>query len=457
MTRFMGVNILPEMLVLWLVEAAVGFLAFYALLSGGTLLSPRAPWAGGLDVFAAVNSLLLATIVGLVGLAIGLYRVETYVRLRWLLLKAALSAAVSLPVACLVAWAIGIDAAVLSAGSPIKMLVAWSALLVATRLIYFAALRMDLFVRRVAVLGAPQAVARTITAIGRMPRTLYRIEAVETSPDQGSSGSAPRTLLPDGLWGVVVAGQGVPVEVPTGARRFDTETFWEDQLGRVDLPSVMPPYESAGVAEDALDGQVRAPVAYRPAEALRRGLDIVLASLLLMATAPVLLVTAAMIRMESPGPVFYRQERVGLGGRIFTLWKFRSMRADAERHGPAWAALHDPRVTVVGGFIRKVRIDELPQLVNVLRGEMSMVGPRPERPHFVEQLERTIPGYRQRSLVKPGLTGWAQVRYPYGASVEDAREKLSYDLYYVKHRNLAFDLLILLSTVRVILFQEGAR
>jgi exopolysaccharide biosynthesis polyprenyl glycosylphosphotransferase len=413
----------------------------------------------------AIHAVLLALVVGLVGLAMGLYRVEIYARPRWLLLKALLSAVVSLPLAWLTARITGIDTSALADDWPVKMLLAWSLLLVVTRLTYFAAMRMDLFVRRLAVLGAPQAVARTIAAVAGLPQALYRIEAVQPMPDRLSPGTARPARLPEGLWGVVVAGQGVPVEVPTGARRFDVDTFWEDQLGRVDVTSVNSTSINSTSAElrsvdgDAATaaGPAQAPVASRSEDALRRLLDIVLASLLLLATAMVLLVTALLIRIESPGPVIYKQERVGLGGRIFTLWKFRSMRVDAERHGPSWAAVHDPRVTLVGRFIRKVRIDELPQLVNILRGEMSMVGPRPERPHFVEQLERTIPGYGQRALVKPGLTGWAQVRYPYGASVEDAREKLSYDLYYVKHRNLAFDLHILLSTVRVILFQEGAR
>jgi lipopolysaccharide/colanic/teichoic acid biosynthesis glycosyltransferase len=137
--------------------------------------------------------------------------------------------------------------------------------------------------------------------------------------------------------------------------------------------------------------------------------------------------------------------------------KFRSMRTDAEARGPAWAARRDPRVTRVGAIIRLTRIDELPQLINVLRGEMSLIGPRPERPHFVAQLEQALPFYRDRARVKPGLTGWAQVNYPYGASVEDARAKLSYDLYYVKHRGVWLDLMILLATVRVVLFQRGAR
>ena len=187
-------------------------------------------------------------------------------------------------------------------------------------------------------------------------------------------------------------------------------------------------------------------------------MDLAVSLSLLVLTLPVMLVTALLIKLDSPGPVLYRQKRLGLHGEPFTLRKFRSMRIDAEASGdPRWAQQQDPRVTRVGRFIRAMRIDELPQLINVLLGEMSMIGPRPERPHFVEQLARVIPLYRERSYVKPGITGWAQVNYPYGASVEDAREKLAYDLYYVKNRSLLLDVLILFSTVRVILFREGAR
>ena len=191
---------------------------------------------------------------------------------------------------------------------------------------------------------------------------------------------------------------------------------------------------------------------------MKRATDLVVSVALLVATLPLIGLTALLVRLETPGPVFYRQQRVGLYGKPFTLFKFRSMRLDAEAAGsPRWAQRQDPRITRVGAFIRPMRIDELPQLINVLRGEMSMIGPRPERPHFVEQLGRVIPFYHQRSYVKPGLTGWAQVNFPYGASVEDAREKLSYDLYYVKNRNMLLDLMILVATIRVILFREGAR
>jgi len=190
---------------------------------------------------------------------------------------------------------------------------------------------------------------------------------------------------------------------------------------------------------------------------VKRTFDLGVSAIMLVLALPVMLLTAIAIRLESPGPVIYRQERVGLGGRRFMCLKFRSMRADAEGDGVArWAERGDPRVTRVGRIIRKLRIDELPQLLNVLRGEMSFVGPRPERPSFVKELKETIPFYDVRHSVKPGVTGWAQVRYTYGASVEDARKKLQFDLYYVKNHSLFLDLLILVETVRVVLFREGA-
>lgn len=185
----------------------------------------------------------------------------------------------------------------------------------------------------------------------------------------------------------------------------------------------------------------------------------VTASLALVALAvPVTVVAAIAIVLESGFPIFYRQDRVGRGGKTFVIWKFRSMRHDAEADGSArWAQPDDPRVTRVGRFLRKTRIDELPQLFNVLKGDLSLVGPRPERPQFVAQLARDIPFYSARHSVKPGVTGWAQVRYTYGASRDDAKNKLEYDLYYVKNHTLLLDVLILFETVRVVLRGEGAR
>lgn len=189
----------------------------------------------------------------------------------------------------------------------------------------------------------------------------------------------------------------------------------------------------------------------------RRLIDIVGATLGLIGSLPLMAVTAIAIRLESPGPVLYRQTRVGLHGGTFEIIKFRSMRTDAEANGPVWAQQRDSRVTRVGRLIRKLRIDEIPQFINVLRGEMSLIGPRPERPAFVAQLEELIPFYSERHLVKPGLTGWAQVRYPYGASFDDARGKHQYDLYYIKNQSPPLDVLIFLETVRVVLFGRLSR
>lgn len=190
---------------------------------------------------------------------------------------------------------------------------------------------------------------------------------------------------------------------------------------------------------------------------LKRAADIAASALLLLALWPIMLLTAVAVRADSPGPVIYRQRRVGLKNKVFTLYKFRSMREDAEADGAKWAEKNDPRVTRVGAFIRKVRLDELPQLINVLRGDMSFVGPRPERPEFVAELSAKIPYYYIRHTVKPGITGWAQVSAPYGASVEESRLKLEYDLYYIKRMSLFFDFKIFLRTVGVILFPSGSR
>jgi len=189
-----------------------------------------------------------------------------------------------------------------------------------------------------------------------------------------------------------------------------------------------------------------------------RLLDVLGAAVLLLLTLPVLLLVAVAIRLESPGPILYRQERIGRAGRTFTILKLRSMRDDAEADGVArWAAPKDSRVTRVGRFIRLTRIDEIPQALNVLRGEMALVGPRPERTVFVEQLDALIPHYHDRHAVLPGITGWAQVSMPYGASVDDAEAKLAYDLDYIRRRSLRMDLAILAATVRVMVFRIGAR
>ncbi len=189
----------------------------------------------------------------------------------------------------------------------------------------------------------------------------------------------------------------------------------------------------------------------------KRILDVIASLTGLLISSPASLLSAVIIKLESPGPVFYTQERVGDAGRLFKVVKFRSMRSDAEKDGPVWARQNDTRVTRFGGFIRKVRIDEIPQMWNVLTGEMSFVGPRPERPVFVEQLTKSIPYYALRHTVKPGITGWAQICYPYGASEEDALRKLEYDLYYIKNMSIRMDMWIIFQTIKTVLFQKGSR
>ncbi|WP_291259674.1 exopolysaccharide biosynthesis polyprenyl glycosylphosphotransferase [Fusobacterium sp.] len=188
---------------------------------------------------------------------------------------------------------------------------------------------------------------------------------------------------------------------------------------------------------------------------IKRLFDIIMAIIIGIMTLPVMIIAAIIVRLESPGPVIYSQDRVGENGKEFKVHKFRSMRNDAEKDGAKWAQVNDPRVTKFGNFMRKTRIDELPQLVNVFKGQMSFIGPRPERMVFIKELEKEIPYYNLRHMVKPGLTGWAQVMYPYGASVEDARKKLEYDLYYIKHHSLYLDLIIMFMTFKTVVFGKG--
>ncbi len=233
-----------------------------------------------------------------------------------------------------------------------------------------------------------------------------------------------------------------------GVTVLDENTFFERETGKISI-------------ELLSTGWLLASDGFRNGEFARYGrrlFDILVAGGLLVTTAPIMLLTALAIRIEDGAPVLYRQQRVGEHGALFELLKFRSMRQDAESDGVArWAEANDARVTRVGRVIRRLRIDELPQLFNILRGDMGFVGPRPERPEFVRQLAATIPFYAERHRIKPGLTGWAQLRYHYGASEEDAAEKLQFDLYYLKNHSLFLDLLILLQTVEVVVFGRGAR
>jgi sugar transferase (PEP-CTERM system associated) len=232
-----------------------------------------------------------------------------------------------------------------------------------------------------------------------------------------------------------------------GIRVDDGVAFTEQLAGKLSVENLNPSFLifSDGFKRSAIFKQVK------------RSVDILAAALTLTLLFPLSLLVALAIRLDSAGSILYRQERVGEDGKIFNLLKFRSMYVDAEENGPVWAMVNDKRITRVGRIIRKLRLDEIPQMINVLKGEMSFVGPRPERPFFVDILKKEIPFYSERHVIKPGITGWAQIWYRYGASKEDALQKLKYDLYYVKHMSLTFDLMIILQTAKTVFLTRGAR
>jgi exopolysaccharide biosynthesis polyprenyl glycosylphosphotransferase len=325
----------------------------------------------------------------------------------------------------------------------------WLAIVALYHLLFSFTLRQTRTTRRVLIIGEATRVNAVCASL--LSRRGQRFEQLVAHPTDQSVD----LLRQQQVWGVVVASDA---ENSVSERLLDyklrgikvisDKTFMELYLGRIDPDTLR--VNDVLLAHGFNAGGISA--------AIKRSCDLIISASMLILTAPMMALAALAIKLDSPGPVFYRQPRVGRLGRPFILLKFRSMTIDAEVGGePCWAQKHDPRITKVGAFIRATHIDELPQLANIIRGEMSLVGPRPERPHFVEQLALAIPFYLERSYAKPGLTGWAQVNFPYGASVEDAREKLAYDLYYAKHSCLLLDLFILISTVRVVLFREGAR
>ncbi|MGQ0559910.1 MAG: TIGR03013 family XrtA/PEP-CTERM system glycosyltransferase [Sphingosinicella sp.] len=325
------------------------------------------------------------------------------------------------------------------------------------------------FLRRVMVLGAGERAARIATLAGSNGAgfAIAGFVAMNDGPVAvaGAVNRADIDSLPDHLLDlrareVVLALEERRNALPlndllriktTGVEVHDFSTFLERETGRVDLDSLNPSWL---IFSDGFSA------GRRLSGIAKRLFDLAVSAVLLALAAPLIALAALGVKLESRGPVFYRQRRIGLYGQPFELVKIRSMRVDAEVGGKAvWAQQDDPRITRTGRWLRKLRIDELPQAWSVLRGQMSFVGPRPERPQFVADLEARLPYYGERHVVKPGITGWAQVNYPYGASVDDAREKLEYDLYYAKNYTPFLDLLILMQTARVILWPEteGAR
>lgn len=339
---------------------------------------------------------------------------------------------------------------------------------VVSRLIFFLYADKDILNRRVLVVGAGKRAA----AIGELAKKrhlkgvrvvgFWSVDDESRAAEQKHLFSVDRALVhavkENQIDEIVVAIDDRRKTFPTeallackmsGVEVIDSVTFLERQTGKIDVEGLHP---SSLIFADGYVHTVLKPGS-------KRVFDLLAASAILLLTWPIMVVTALVIWLESGcrGTIFYKQVRVGAGGKLFEILKFRSMVENAEKNGAQWAAKNDPRVTKVGNFIRKTRIDELPQLMNVLKGDMSFVGPRPERPKFVDELSASIPYYNLRHGLKPGITGWAQVCYAYGASEEDAVQKLQYDLYYMKNYSIFLDLMVLFQTADVVLWQKGSR
>lgn len=441
-TQLLGRYAAPEMIALGLVEMMLTFTLTLVMLT---------PASGTLSASSINPAIISAVTVGFTAFIIGLYRPQVFLQARTLLFNTLLSALLSFPAVWIMSktfglssfWPVGYDPL-----RPIKIVAIWSASVICIRLAFLLATRCNLFVHRVAIVcSGDLALSGTVARASRQGF----LEMTIIRPEMASA----TKLNADRFRTLIFAGGAEEAIVPAirdeyrhhGITIRNQAEFWERSLRRIDVASM----------DQVWLAQLEAAPRNWATVVITRIFDIFASIGLLVATFPLMCVVAVLVWADSPGSVLYRQERVGLHNQPFTLLKFRSMRSNAEASGPKWAQQKDPRVTRVGSFMRRTRIDELPQLLNILTGEMSFIGPRPERPHFVQQLSEVIPSYSERSRVKPGLTGWAQVNFPYGASVEDARAKLSYDLYYVKNRTILLDFLILLSTVRVILLQEGAR
>ena len=340
-------------------------------------------------------------------------------------------------------------------------------LLVANRLVIGGILGAHAFRRRVLVLGAGHRADR-LRQLGERPEVGFVIvgyigmsdskPVIDEAINRSAIHNLKRFVENLGVSEVVLALEERRNSLPlsdllriktAGVHVNEFSSFIERETGRVDLDTVNPSWLI--FSDGFSSGRAVSSVA-------KRLFDVAASLLLLILSLPLIVIFAILVKLDSRGPAFFRQTRVGLYGQPFDVVKLRSMRTDAEAAGGAqWATTNDPRVTRIGRFIRKVRIDELPQAWSVLKGEMSFVGPRPERPEFVADLEDKLPYYAERHMVKPGITGWAQINYPYGASIEDSRHKLEYDLYYAKNYTPFLDLLIILQTLRVVLWREGAR
>jgi len=455
-----GITWHPALVLLWLAESAAVLIAsrFACRLVGGPSLDPAIDWTQA-AVFG--GSVILAMV------AMGLFTRRMRDRMAGVVLRISLSVIAGGLLSGLILgfWP---DYKFTLTEFLSSMAFAWL-LLVLVRIIAQRLIDEDIFKRRVLVYGAGNNAMRIAKLRRRADQRGFKLlgfvpaegEDVEVPEDRVVRVSGPlhEYASQHAIEEIVVAMDDRRRSFPlkdllecrlAGIVISEQVTFLERETGKVHLELLTPSWIIFGGGFRRNGLRVRS----------ERIFDLLASTGLLLLASPIMLLTALAIKIEDglAAPVFYGQDRVGFAGRIFRVLKFRSMRVDAERDGKAqWATTNDNRVTALGKYLRKLRIDELPQLLNVLRGEMSFVGPRPERPQFVDNLAETIPYYRERHCVKPGITGWAQLCYPYGASEQDAVEKLQYDLFYVKNHDLVFDMLILLQTVEVILLGKGAR
>lgn len=453
------------LLLLTVVEAAILFSSFYvaAVITCGSVAScellsgPLAPRA------------LLVTSLGLVSLVcMGLYQFHQRIWYREAVLRVFVGVSLGFVVAAAVYQMVPHLNVEGSAG---KIAYAYSlVLLLGVRYYFVRTVDENVFRRRTLIYGAGETAGSLLDLRRRADRRGFRVVGKVAAPGDSIVGDRSEVLMTNGKSLVDIALEkradeiviamdekrgNLPVRDLLDARLqgidvLELMEFFERETGKIRVDLVNPGWLifSSGFRISKLRG------------VSERVLDVLASTILVAVSWPVVLLVALAIKIEDGrnAPVFYRQRRVGKGGGVFDVFKFRSMRVDAEADGKAiWAAENDERITKVGNFLRNSRLDELPQVFNVLRGEMSLVGPRPERPEFVEELQEQIPYYGERHAVKPGITGWAQLRYNYGASEEDAIEKLQYDLYYIKNQSLMLDILIILQTVEVVLWGKGAR
>jgi sugar transferase (PEP-CTERM system associated) len=446
----------------------LGLLDFVLLIGAGELgWQLRAHQIGidpGMVPMRLTPLLLFAVLVQTAMIAVGVYGSDALRSMRYA--TARLMVAVSLGIIALSVVYFMLPGRTLWRSNLFYAMFIAMAFLVLIRLLLGGLLGTSAFRRRVLVLGAG-ARADRLRKLGERPEAGFAIvgyigmssaaPAVEEAIHRDAINNLTRYVENLGVSEVVLALEERRNALPlkdllriktTGVHVNDFSTFMERETGRVDLDTVNPSWLI--FSDGFSSGRALS-------SAAKRIFDITASLLLLVLTLPVIVLFALLVKIDSKGPAFFRQCRVGLYGEPFDVIKLRSMRTDAEVNGAQFAQENDPRVTRIGRFIRKVRIDELPQTWSVLKGEMSFVGPRPERPEFVSDLEEKLPYYAERHMVKPGITGWAQINYPYGASIEDSRHKLEYDLYYAKNYTPFLDLLILLQTLRVVLWHEGAR